>query len=65
MTERERVKADGMGRGKKVVLWRGFDHVVMVMGDAQRLITLCLLSSTAVILGNDGAQLHTVCIQHM
>lgn len=56
MTERDRVKADGMGSGKKAVLWQGFDHTVTVMRNAWFLIMLFLMSSTAVIVSNDSAQ---------
>jgi len=60
VTERDRVKADGMGRTKRLCCG---DRMVMVIGDAWCLITLSLPSSTAVIVGKDSAQLHTVCIQ--
>lgn len=39
--------------------------MVMVMGDAWCLITLLLLSSTAVIVGNDGAELQGLHSTHV
>lgn len=64
MTDREKVKAGRMGRGKRLCCGKAPLLMGAVMRDAWSLITLFLLSSTAV-LWEMTALSYTVCIQHM